>query len=434
MTSTCGDNCIFPVANLTSKGMQTCDQKCSYYGNYNKPSGNNTIVNESPYTMGKIMYSGQSEVVFNGITYSNTDDNNNIEIFLTKPLHTFGEDGQTGVAELIIQHQKNNTGNAPLWVCIPINNITQQVGGAGTRPLSTSIVETIIDNFPGVPLIKKQNNSLLVRRADSSSEGYTQFTFNTPSSNSHKHMSNDNVVAKHQHYHVPGQHVSDDSAAKAFINAYTAGTTQVSNQNDLGMSFKLNDVIPISPYYFYNGVFNTTGEISYENCTSLENININVVVFDISNGIPISDLYANKISSTYEPGSKTTNYPLLMDNNYPAIPDTFNNVSYHAQPFSNAKEDDIYIDCTPVNYKTTDTTTTILQDEKKNNVIDAGASISSIILNMVNSSAFAIIVGILAMIILFRFCRYMLKLIFGKESLPNPGNMMNELTNTGEIK
>ena len=43
MTSTCGDNCIFPVANLTSKGMQTCDQKCSYYGNYNKPSGNNTI-------------------------------------------------------------------------------------------------------------------------------------------------------------------------------------------------------------------------------------------------------------------------------------------------------------------------------------------------------------------------------------------------------
>ena len=87
-----------------------------------------------------------------------------------------------------------------------------------------------------------------------------------------------------------------------------------------------------------------------------------------------------------------------------------------------------------VNYKTTDTTTTILQDEKKNNVIDAGASISSIILNMVNSSAFAIIVGILAMIILFRFCRYMLKLIFGKESLPNPGNMMNELTNTGEIK
>ena len=92
------------------------------------------------------MYSGQSDVIFNGINYSTTDDNNNIEIFITKPLHTFGKDGNIGVAELIIQHQKNNTGNAPLWVCIPINNITEQVGGAGTRALSTSIVESIIDN------------------------------------------------------------------------------------------------------------------------------------------------------------------------------------------------------------------------------------------------------------------------------------------------
>ena len=233
MSNTCGDNCIFPVANLTSKEMQTCDQKCAYYGNYNKPSDGNTIVNESPYTMAKMMYSGASDVVFNGVTYSNTSDNNNIEIFLTKPLHTFGKDGKTGVAELIIQHQKNNTGNAPLWVCIPINDVSQQVGGAGARPLSTSIVEKIIDNLPGVPLIKKQNNSLLVRRVDNSSEGYTQFTFNTPSSKNHKHREDDKVVAKHQHYHVPGGHISDDSSAKAFINAYTAGTTQISNQNEL---------------------------------------------------------------------------------------------------------------------------------------------------------------------------------------------------------
>ena len=434
MSNTCGDNCIFPVANLTSKEMQTCDQKCAYYGNYNKPSDNNTIVNESPYTMAKMMYSGSSDVVFNGVTYSNTSDNNNIEIFLTKPLHTFGKDGKTGVAELIIQHQKNNTGNAPLWVCIPINDVSQQVGGAGSRPLSTSIVEKIIDNLPGVPLIKKQNNSLLVRRVDNSSEGYSQFTFNTPSSKNHKHREDDKVVAKHQHYHVPGGHISDDSSAKAFINAYTAGTTQISNQNDLGISFKLNDVIPLAPYYFYNGVFNTSGEISYASCTSLENININVVVFDITNGIPISELYANKISSSYDPGSKNTNYPLLIDNNYPAIPDTFKNVSYHPQPFANSKEDDIYIDCTPVNYKTNEKTTTILQDEKNNEVLDAGASISSVILSAVNSSAFAIIIGILAMILLFKFCKYMLKLIFGKETIPNPGDMMNDLTNTDEIK
>jgi hypothetical protein len=434
MSNTCGIKCVFPVANLNSEDMQTCDQKCAYYGNYNKPSENNTIVNESPYTMAKMMYSGESDVVFNGVTYSNTSDNNNIEIFLTKPLHTFGKDGKTGVAELIIQHQKNNTGNAPLWVCIPITDTTVQAGGGGARPSATSIIETIIDNLPGVPLIKKQKNSLLVRRVDNSSEGYTQFTFNTPSSQNHKHMDDDKVAVKHQHYHVPGIHISDDTSAKAFIDAYTAGTTQLSNQNELGMSFKLNDVIPISPYYFYNGVFNTSGEISYDNCTSLENININVIVFDIENGIPIREEYANKISSTYEPTSKTTSYPLLMDNNYPAIPDTFKNVSYHPQPFSNSKEDDIYIDCTPVNYKTTEKTTTILQDEKNNEVLDAGASMGSFLLDIVNSSAFAIMIGILAMLLLFKFSRYLIRLIFGKESIPNPGDMMDDLTNTDKIK
>ena len=428
MSSTCGDKCIFPVANLTSKGMQTCDQKCAYYGNYNKLSSNNTIVNEYPYTMAKIMYSGQSEVVFNGITYSNTDDNNNIEIFITKPLHTFGTNGDTGVAELIIQHQKNNTGNAPLWVCIPINNIADQVGGAGTQPLSTSIVESIIDNLPGVPLIKKEKNSLLVRRADTSSEGFTQFTYNTTSSSHHTH---DNV--KHSHFHVPIAH-EDSDAAKSFIDAYTAGTTQLSNQNDLGISYKLNDVIPLAPYYFYNGVFNTTGEITYDNCTSLENININVIVFDIKNGIPISSDYAAAISSTYKPGSKTTTYPLLLENNYPAIPDTYNNVSYHPQPFTNAKDDDIYIDCRPINFKTTDKTKTILQDDKNNNVLDAGASFSSIILSAVNGSAFGIIVGILVMILLFKFCRYLLKLIFGKATIPKPGAMMHDMTNTTDGK
>ena len=238
MSNTCGDKCIFPVAKLTSTNMQTCDQKCAYYGNYNKPSDNNTIVNEYPYTMAKLMYSGQSDVVFNGITYSNTDDNNNIEVFITKPLHTFGTNADTGVAELIIQHQKNNTGNAPLWVCIPINNIEDQTGGAGTRGLSTSIVEAMIDNLPGVPLIKKQNNSLLVRRADSSAEGFAQFTYNTSSNPHHTHGD-----VQHSHFHVPNAHESS-SATQSFMDAYTAGTTQLSNQSDLGTSYKLNDVIP----------------------------------------------------------------------------------------------------------------------------------------------------------------------------------------------
>jgi hypothetical protein len=123
-----------------------------------------------------------------------------------------------------------------------------------------------------------------------------------------------------------------------------------------------------------------------------------------------------------------------MDNNYPAVPDTFKNVSYHPQPFSNSKEDDIYIDCTPVNYKTNEKTTTILQDEQTNDVLDAGASIGSVLLDIVNSSAFAIMIGILAMILLFKFSRYLIRLIFGKESIPNPGDMMDDLTNTDKIK
>ena len=85
-------------------------------------------------------------------------------------------------------------------MCIPITDSTVQSGGAGSRPLSTSIIETIIDNLPGVPLIKKQKNSLLVRRVDSSTEGYTQFTFNTPSSKNHKHMDGDKVLTKHHYF------------------------------------------------------------------------------------------------------------------------------------------------------------------------------------------------------------------------------------------
>ena len=95
---------------------------------------------------------------------------------------------------------------------------------------------------------------------------------------------------------------------------------------------------------------------------------------------------------------------------------------------------DRYIDCTPVNYKTTDKTTTILQDEKNNEVLDAGASISSVILDAVNGSAFAIIVGILVMILVFRFGKWLLKVIFGKESIPNPGNMMHDMTKTIDAK
>ena len=442
--SDCGDRCVFPVANLSNESMQTCEQKCSYYGNYFKPSENNTIVHESPYTMAKMMYYGKSDVVFNGITYSNTSDNNNIEVFITKPLHSFGADGTQGVGELIIQHQKNNTGVAPLWVCIPINDITIQAGSAGTRGLSTSILETMIDNIPGVPFIAKgvkktdstgyNKNKILVRRADNSSQGYSETTFKTSSSVHHTHRDGDNSVASHRHFHVPGIH-ADDNTAQSFIDAYTSGATEISNQANLGKSYKLNDVIPLSPYYYYKGVFNSTGDVTYSTCGNIDNIEINVVVFDISNGIPVSSVYATKLRSAYKPGSGTTSYPLLMDNNYQSIPDDYNNVSYHPQPFTNAQEDDIYIDCS--NFESNSTKKTVLQDSKNNKVLDAGASITSVLSGFINSSLFSIIIGIIVMYILFKFCRFLLRLIFGKASIPNPGNMMNNVMDgdiTGKVK
>ena len=458
--TTCGDNCVFPVANLSSKSMQTCDQKCSYFGNYSKLSQNNTITNDAPYTMGKVMYRGKSDVIFNGISYSNTDDNNNIEISITKPLHSFGgldpsgnqtdpsgnqidTSGKQGVGELIIMHQKNNTGVPALWVCIPIVNSSIQSGSTGTRPGSAAIIEDMIDNLPGVPYIAKgkkddsggtKGNKVLVRRGDNSTQGYTDFTFKTSSSSAHKHTENQGG-AKHRHYHVPGVgHAGDDETESAFMDAYTSGSTQISNQNTLGDSFKLNDVIPLAPYYFYTGVFNSTSSVTYESCSNIDNIVLNVVVFDLENAIPISSVYASKLQTIYQPGSSTTGYPLLMNHNYTAIPDTYNNVSYHTNPFTNAPADDIYIDCSPINFKNDDSKTTVLESTTTNNTLDAGSSVADVVLSFVNSSFFAIIIGIILMYIVYKSGRFIFKFLGGKESMPNPGDMMGHNKNPTDSK
>mgnify|MGYP001163548553 CR=1 FL=1 len=441
--TTCGDNCVFPVAKLSSESMQTCDQKCSYFGNYSKLSENNTIVNDAPYTMGKVMYRGKSDVIFNGISYSNTDDNNNIEISITLPLHTFDASANHGVGELIIMHQKNNTGVAPLWVCIPIVNSSIQGGSTGTRPGGAAIIEDMIDNLPGVPYIAKgqkddsggtKGNRILVRRGDNSTQGYSDFTFKTSSSSAHRHT-DEQGGAKHRHYHVPGVgHAGADESEAAFMDAYTSGSTQISNQNTLGNSFKLNDVIPLAPYYFYTGVFNSTSGVTYDTCSNIDNIVLNVVVFDLKDGIPISSVYATKLQTIYETGSSTTGYPLLMSHNYKPIPDTYNNVSYHTNPFTNAEADDIYIDCSPVNFKNDDTKTTVLESTTTNNTLDAGSSVADVVLSFVNSSFFAIIIGVILMFIVYKTGRFLLKFVFGKQSMPNPGDMMGHTNNPSDSK
>ena len=435
MANTCGDSCVFPVSNLKKKGMQKCSQKCSYFGNYSKVSTNNTITNEAPYTMAKSMYSGKSEVMFNGITYSNTDDNNSIEIYITKPLHTYGEEGTTGVGELIIAHTKNNSGVYPLWVCIPISSVTNGVIGSGTNASSIKVLEDIIDNIPGPPYVTKHKKSLLVRQAANTDIGYNEYDYYASSNKTHVHEGEDGKDKKHSHEHILAEHPENPSdSEKAFLRAYTKGDSDIQNQNNLQHSYKLNDLIPIAPYYFYKGVFNSSGEVTYSNCSAINNMNINVIVFDIKDGIAVSEKHAVMLNNSYNPTSKKITYPLLLDNNYQAIPDTFNNVSYHENPFKNSKEDEIYIDCTPVNYKTTDKTTTILEKDTNNEVLDAGASMGSVLLNFFNSSAFGILLGLIAMIILFRSSRYLLQVIFGKKSLPTPSDITNKLEEVADAK
>ena len=389
------------------------------------------------------LYRGKSDVIFNGISYSNTDDNNNIEISITKPLHSFDASGNQGVGELIIMHQKNNTGVAPLWVCIPIVNSSVQGGSTGTRPGSAAIIEDMLDNLPGVPYVAKgkkdssgdmKGNKLLVRRGDNSTQGFSEYTYKTSSSSAHKHTDGQGG-AKHRHFRVPGMdHAGVDTSESAFMDAYTSGSTQISNQNTLGDSFKLNDVIPLASYFFYKGVFNTTSTVTYSSCSNIDNIVLNVVVFDIKDAIPISSVYAAKLQTIYQPGSSSTGYPLLMSHNYVAQEDTYNNVSYHKNPFTNAEADDIYIDCSPVNFKNDDTKTTVLESTTTNNTLDAGASIADVIVSFVNSSFFAIIIGIILMVIVFKSGRFLLKIIFGKQSLPNPGDMMAHTNNLTDVK
>lgn len=438
--NTCGDSCVFPVANLSSKSMQTCDQKCSYYADYFGTSSNNTILNEAPYTMGKFLYSGKSRVSFNGVTYSNTDENNNIVIAITKPLHSFkmteneeGTNGMQGAGELIIMHQKNNTGTPPLWVCIPLVNSSIQAGSTGTRPGSTAIVEAMIDNLPGVPYALNKDGKILLRRADSSAQGYGEYTYESSlASDRHRHTE-EQGGSKHSHYHVPGiGHAGDDAAAAAFMQDYTAGQTQISNQNDIGISFKLNDVIPFASYFFYKGVFNSTTDLDYQSCENLENIDLNVVVFDIKDGIPISSVYAALLDKEWSQEEST--YPLLMNHTYTAMPDTYNNVSFHSKSFTNSEDDDIYIDCRPVNFKDDDFTNTVLESTTSNKSLEEGVSIINLLTSFVNSKLFAMIIGIIVMFIVYKSGRLLLRIVFGKQAMPSPDNIMGADSKTTSSK
>ena len=444
--NTCGDKCVYPVAMLNYKDMQTCSQKCSYYGNYNNDSDNNTIINEHPYTMAKSTYNGKSEVMFNGITYSNTDINNSIEIYITKPLHTFGEEDLPADGELIIAHRKSNSGAHELWVHIPITQIDKEgLTGSATNQVSQVVLEQMIKTIEGPPYVQKQKNNLLVRQADNSDQGYLEIDFPTTDSLiPHTHSKDDGTQKMHTHEFIPLHSNDPSEGEKAFLAEYkkttTEGSTEIQNQSNLHMSYKLNDIIPNAPYYFYKGVFNSSGGVSYSSCANVDNNKIlNVIVFDIKDSISVSEKYATMLTNSHDPTRKKTTYPLLLDHSYRAQPDKYKNVSYHTNPFKTSKskysnDDEIYIDCTPINYEANEKKSTILKKDTNNDVLDAGASISTIIIGFLNSSAFGLILGIIAMIVLFRSYRYLLQVIFGKKTLPTPTDITNKIEDVANPK
>ena len=425
------DYCIFPVATLKSEGIQTCNQKCTYVGNYNSTSENNKLIQEAPYTMCNMIYKGSSDVMFNGVSYSNTIATNIIEISLTKPLHTF-DSSLNAVGELIIRHQSG--GYDDLWVCIPVVDITNPVYKASSnlKKSSSTLVEQIINNLPGIPYVKYDDETTLLRMGNS-----THTLANENKIKSHMHTV-DGQNKSHTHYHIPNEHnivpgTDAYSEDQEIANTITTGGDNISNQIDLNYDFKLNDVIPTAPYYYYKGLYSVDCSTSATYGSSGTRI-INVIVFDIKDAISISGALAaalniNSIAKSEKTTSKST--PLLLDNCYVAQPDTNDNVSYHSGSFTTKNDDDdIYIDCQP----TDACGNTVLIDHKENTVINAGdSSITAVLESLINSPILAILAGVIAIFILYHMARTSIRVIFGKDKIPIPGHHSGEggLTDVG---
>ena len=427
------DYCIFPVANLKTTGLQECNQKCTYVGNYNTLSTGNTLVQEAPYTMCNIQYNGTADVMFNGVSYSNSLSTNTIEISLTKPLHTF-DSSLNSVGELLIRH--SSLGYNDLWVCIPIVNVANAKYNPSSNLKSSSIelVETIINNTPGPPYVKYTGSNTLLRQGSNP-------PLTLPNSNkisNHKHTLTNGSEKAHSHYHIPNLHdISEGTLAysrdKEIASQLSEGGSEISNQVSLdGFSFMLNNVIPTAPYYYYRGLYSTDCSTTPSYGSTSSSV-LNVIVFDIANAIPISESLANALSITKVTNSKI---PILLDNCYTAQEDTDNNVNYHSGSFTTnvSSEDDIYIDCQP----TDACGNTVLVDEKDNNVIDTGDSadvgIGAIMNKLIDSPIIPMLVGIIAIFIVYKLGRMLLRVIFGKENMPLPAHLTDSISHMDPTK
>ena len=129
--------------------------------------------------------------------------------------------------------------------------------------------------------------------------------------------------------------------------ANSSGSEKVSPQFVPNIKFDIKNLIPVTPYYFYNGIFGF--QTSLGSCGTPSNI----IVYSASQGHVSID---SEISSTFQtllnPPS-TTEYPISKGP-----------ILYYNSKGPKHEDEDIYIDCQPVN-SSTDKVYVPLNDQSK---------------------------------------------------------------------
>ena len=80
----------------------------------------------------------------------------------------------------------------------------------------------------------------------------------------------------------------------------------------------------------------------------------------------------------------------------------------------------------------------MLVDEKDNNVIDTGDSadvgIGAIMNKLIDSPIIPMLVGIIAIFIVYKLGRTLLRVIFGKENVPLPAHLTDSISHMNPTK
>lgn len=154
-------------------------------------------------------------------------------------------------------------------------------------------------------------------------------------------------------------------------------------------AFSLNNFIPQSPYYFYNGTK------MYDNCKG----NYNYIVFDQNSSIPITFDVLKVLKNIIQPYKiKTKNNKLFYNKNGPSM------------TLQGTNGDDIYIKCEP----TGDNGSTMVEKSNPYSLEDFG---NINFKNFTKSPIFKIIIGIIIALLLTSIIAFVSRIVFSNSSL-----------------